>query len=107
MHIRAKFDGGKVINHSQSGSWEHRCMGAGLQQNLGKEWGPKVWSNMTGSPLNQHFIDTAECFAKKAMTRNGRQPIQRNNDDRATTLELMTQSLLINLTAGMTAQLRD
>ena len=24
MHIRCKFDGGKVINRSQSGSWEHR-----------------------------------------------------------------------------------
>lgn len=29
MHIRTKFDGGKVINRSQSGSFEHRCMGAG------------------------------------------------------------------------------
>ncbi len=66
MHIRAKFDGGKVINRSQSGSWEYRCMGAGLQQNLGKEWGPVVWSGMTGSPPNQHFTDTAESFAKKA-----------------------------------------
>ena len=32
--IRAKFDGGKVINWSQSGSWEHRCMGAGLHHNM-------------------------------------------------------------------------
>ncbi len=38
MHVRTKFDGGKVINRSQSGSWEHRCMGAGLQHNMGKEW---------------------------------------------------------------------
>ena len=43
MHIRSKFDGGKVIHRSQSGSWEHRSMGAGLRQNLGKEWGPQVW----------------------------------------------------------------
>ncbi len=35
MHIRSKYDGGKVINRSQCGSWEHRCMGAGLQQNSG------------------------------------------------------------------------
>ncbi len=35
MHIRMKFDGGKVINRSQSGSWEHRCVGAGLRQNMG------------------------------------------------------------------------
>ena len=33
MHIRAKFDGGKVIKRSQSGSWKHRCMGAGLRYN--------------------------------------------------------------------------
>ena len=38
MHVRAKFDGGKVVNRSQSGSWEHHCMGAGLQHNMGKEW---------------------------------------------------------------------
>ena len=25
MQIRCKFDGGKVVNRSQSGSWEHRC----------------------------------------------------------------------------------
>ncbi len=35
MNIRCKYDGGKVINRSQSGSWEFRCMGAGLQQNMG------------------------------------------------------------------------
>ncbi len=37
MHVRTKYDGGKVINRSQSGSWEHHCMGAGLQHNMGKE----------------------------------------------------------------------
>ena len=52
MHVRSKFDGGKVINRSQSGSWEHRCMGAGLQHNLGKEWGPNMWSKMTTSTPN-------------------------------------------------------
>ena len=39
MHIRSKFDRGKVVNRSQSGSWEHRCMWAGLHQNMGTEWG--------------------------------------------------------------------
>ena len=58
MHIRAKFDGGKVITALRvfSGSiiaWVLVC-------NKG------VWSSMTGSPPNQHFIDMAECFAKKA-----------------------------------------
>jgi hypothetical protein len=59
MHIRTKFDGGKVINRSQSGSWEYRCMGAGLQHNAGKEWWPVVWSKMNQSSPNQLFTDTA------------------------------------------------
>lgn len=49
MHVRSKYEGGKVINRSQSGSWEHRCMGAGLQLNQGKEWGPTAWTKMTHS----------------------------------------------------------
>lgn len=60
MHIRCKFDGGKVINRSQSGSWEHRCMGAGLRQNMGREWGPQAWRDMTNSSPNQVFIDVAK-----------------------------------------------
>ena len=66
MHIRSKFDRGKVINRSQSGSWEYRCMGAGLQQNMGKQWGPTVWSKMTDSSPNRIFIDTAKHSTKKA-----------------------------------------
>ena len=31
MHVRCKFDGGKYVNGSQSGSFQHRCYGAGLQ----------------------------------------------------------------------------
>ena len=65
MHIRSKFDGGKVINRSQSGSWEYRCMGAGLQQNKGKQWGPEIWKDMTNSSPNKAFTDTVECSAKK------------------------------------------
>ncbi len=66
MHIRAKFDRGKVINRCQSGSWEHRCMGAGLQQNIGREWGPGVWKKMTCSSPNKVFTNAAEHSAKKA-----------------------------------------
>lgn len=66
MQIRCKFDGGKVINRSQSGSCESRCSGAGLQKNLGKCWGPPTWEKMTGFPASQVFVDTAESSAKKA-----------------------------------------
>ena len=48
MHIHSKFDGGKQINRSQSGSWEARCAGAAHRVNEGPEWGPKCWENNKG-----------------------------------------------------------
>lgn len=65
MNIRCKFDGGKVVNRSQSGLWKHRCAGAGLQQNLGRSWGPEAWEKMTCSPPKQIFVDTAELSSRK------------------------------------------
>ena len=35
MNVRCKFDGGKFVNRSQSGSWELRCMACQL--------GPKIF----------------------------------------------------------------
>ena len=60
MNIRCKFDGGKVINRSQAGSWEFRCMGAGLQLNMGHEWGPQLFSEMTGSTVNPIYQNAAK-----------------------------------------------
>ena len=59
MHIRTKFEGGKVINRSQSGSWEVRCAGAGLHANKGPEWGPRTWKRITGKVANDVFVRTA------------------------------------------------
>ena len=64
MNIRAKFDGGKFFNRSQSGSWQHRCMGAGLRLNMGDKWGPQAWKELTGSSPNKVFADTTEHTAK-------------------------------------------
>ncbi len=36
MHLRSKYDGGKVFNRPQFGSWEDRFMGAGLLRSVGK-----------------------------------------------------------------------
>ena len=60
MHMRMKFDGGKVINQSQSGSFQHRCMGAGLRQNLGPSWGPTTWKATTSSEPNGIFKRAAD-----------------------------------------------
>jgi len=72
MHLRSKFDGGKVVNRSQSGSWEHRCMGAGLQHNEGKEWGPSVWKVMTSSSPSKAFKDSAKKSCVKAISEKNR-----------------------------------
>ncbi len=64
MHVRSKFDGGKVINRSQSGSWEHRCMGAGLQHNVGKEWGPSLWKQMSKCSPSKVFSTVSQRSAK-------------------------------------------
>lgn len=65
MNIRCKFDGGKVINRSQAGSWEFRCLGAGLQQNLGQDWGPGAFSQMTEATINPVYQSASTKLAKK------------------------------------------
>ena len=82
MHVRCKFDGGKVVNRSQSGSWEHRCYGAGLEQNLGKCWSPQTWEQVTESCPNQIFTDVAECRARKANTDRKRKATNNSKESR-------------------------
>lgn len=48
MGIRCKFDGGKVINRIQRGSFQYRCNGAGLRFQLGPDWTSQVWHSVTG-----------------------------------------------------------
>ncbi|CAC5417661.1 unnamed protein product [Mytilus coruscus] len=49
MHIRTKFDGGKVYNICNRGSWHARCYGGALRMNLGPQWSCKVWESATGT----------------------------------------------------------
>lgn len=76
MHVRCKFDGGKVVNRSQSGWWQHRCMGAGLQQNHGAIWGPQVWKSMSGESPNEVFSK----FAKSAESQVEKQRKRKTTD---------------------------
>ena len=66
MHVRAKFDGGKQINRSQSGLWTGRCAGAALWLNDGPGWGPACWEKVTGLPASETFKTVAEERCKKA-----------------------------------------
>ncbi|KAK3089294.1 hypothetical protein FSP39_002467 [Pinctada imbricata] len=49
MHIRCKFDGGKIYNLCFRGSWHGRCYAGGLRMNFGPEWSPIVWEKATGT----------------------------------------------------------
>lgn len=82
MQIRCKFDGGKVVNRSQSGSFQFRCSGAGLQKNLGQTWGTTVWQNMTGSPANEVFIDAADSSVKRAKKDRERKSTEKSKKSR-------------------------
>ena len=50
MSVHAKMDGGKQINRIQSGSFEHRCMTAGLSITLGPTWCTDTWRHLFGMP---------------------------------------------------------
>ena len=65
MHIRSKFDGGKQINRSQSGSWEGRCAGAALRVNEGPAWGPACWTKVTNSEASKCFKSVSATKSKK------------------------------------------
>ena len=60
MSVRAKMDGGKQINRIQSGSFEHRCMAAGLSITLGPTWCVDSWRQLFGTPSM-----VAETYANK------------------------------------------
>ena len=57
--MRCKFDGGKQINRSQSGSWQARCAGAGLRFNEGAAWGPNTWQKILSRPPSDVFMNTS------------------------------------------------
>lgn len=91
MHIQCKFDGGKVVNRIQSGSWESRCYGAGLEKNLGKSWGPQTWERVTESSANRVFINSAESTARNDQKRKATDEGPRRVDDNTNTQRKITQ----------------
>ena len=50
MGIRTYFDGGKLYNRVQSGSFEARCYAAGLRFQNGVQWCLPTWERFVGSP---------------------------------------------------------
>ena len=70
MHIRSKFDGGKVFNHCLRGSWHTRCFAGGLRYNEGPKWSPLVWEKTTGTKAGEHFQNEYEKRETKVLTNN-------------------------------------
>ena len=56
MAIRAKFDGGKVINRCGKGSWNTRCYGGALRKNLGPAWSPLTFQTATKTKAGSFFF---------------------------------------------------
>ena len=91
MNVRAKFDGGKQINRSQSGSWQARCAGAGLRMNEGPTWGPATWGKIVSAPC-ETFTKVAESKFHKVIKDRKRKSrddvkIQRKKAKRARQVE--------------------
>ena len=105
MHMRCKFDDKKVINRSQSGSWGHRCEGAGLRLNLCHAWRPQTWTEMTKSQNTMYQAGTEAITKKQRKTEKEKQLIQpKIADGKVSIPRLTTQLQLAGLTAGMTME---
>ncbi|CAC5400519.1 unnamed protein product [Mytilus coruscus] len=55
MHMRTKFDVGKMLNHCNRGSWLTRCYATALRFNNGPTWSPNVWKQATQSTSGVYF----------------------------------------------------
>ena len=49
MSVYSRMDGGKQINRIQSGTFQQRCMAAGLHLILGPGWIAETWESLFGS----------------------------------------------------------
>ena len=73
MNVRLKFDGGKVINICQRGSWHIRCYGASIRSDFGPQWAPIVLGQVCTSTPGRFFCET---YKKRQNARNSNKKIQ-------------------------------
>ena len=53
MSIRCQYDGGKQFNHIQSGSFETRCLAAGMRMQDGPTWPVMAMEQITQTDAGQ------------------------------------------------------
>ena len=74
MHIRCKFDGGKVNNKCFRASFYARCYGGALRSSKGPGWSPMVYQQVTGKRPDSVYIQTYRRRSRKHV-----QSVQSNN----------------------------
>ncbi len=57
-------------------------MGTGLQQNLGKDWGPKVWEQMSGESPNNIFTRVMDVSVKRVERDRKRKATEKAQESR-------------------------
>jgi len=75
MSIRAKMDGGKQVNRIQSGSFQHRCMTAGLSATLGPGWIETTWKHLFG-----HCSTITETFSNRRKRKHEQDTKRKSSD---------------------------
>ena len=93
MHIRCKFDGGKVNNKCFRASFYARCYGGGLRSAKGPAWSPMVYQQVTGKRPDYVYIQTYRVRSKQHVQSIKSQKKQTNKDrKRKRKLEINKQS---------------
>ena len=80
MHIRCKFDGGKMVNKCFKSSFYGRCYGGALRSLKGPGWSPMVYQEITGEKPDSPYIDTYRRRARKHVNsiRSQNNPVNKN-----------------------------
>jgi len=68
MNIRCKFDGGKLYNRCNHGSWHSRYYGGALLKNVGVAWSPIIWHKVTGVKPGQAYTEYYRTRAHQLLT---------------------------------------
>ena len=66
MHIRCKFDGGKVVNRSQSGSWEHTLLWCRSRAKPRKRMGSTSVAKVSRVIAQSGFLRHSNILCKKS-----------------------------------------
>ena len=93
MHIRCKFDGGKVNNKCFRASFYARCYGGALRSAKGPAWSPMVYQQVTGKRPDSVYIKTYRIRSKQYIETMKSSKKQSNKDKkRKRKLEISRQS---------------